>query len=157
MPFLFGVVMGVAGFAMLVMGKITLPGGRVIEGKPARRAGGVWLSFFPVVFLASFVLRLLELDGVIDPRLVFWIVCTLCLCVGVGFLLPAWPAARPRRQRRPAAVKASAANPFETPPAAPAMPASAPPLGPEPEPWRAPAMGKPAHSPPPEKNPFDFS
>src|SRR5712692_10215071 len=107
MPFLLGVLMGVAGFAMVIMGEVTLPGGRVLKRRPSRRAAWVWLSFFPLAFLARFLLGLLDLDRVIDPLLLFWIVSTLCFFIGLGFLLPAWPAPR---LRRTAQVKTSTAN-----------------------------------------------
>jgi hypothetical protein len=156
MPFLLGVLMGVAGLAMVILGEVTLPGGGVIKSKPSRRAGIVWLSFFPLAFLVSAVLRFLGLDEAVDPRLVFWIVSTLCLCVGLGYLLPAWSAGRPRR-RKPAAAK-SPANLFEAQPAVGVSTEPSPPPSPEPEPWLAPAETKPARRRvQEEKNPFDFS
>jgi hypothetical protein len=162
MPFVLGVLMGVAGFALLVLGEIKLPGGRLIKGQPARRAAVVWLSFFPVVFLVSAVLRILDLDDIVDPLLVFWIVSTSCLCIGLGFVLPVWSAARPRQGRQERG-KAVAANPFESQPAArpvhetPVRENPAPSAA-KPEPWLAPTESKPGRRRVrEEKNPFDFS
>src|SRR5438105_13530542 len=157
MPFVIGVLMGVAGLALIVLGEVKLPGGRLSKSQPARSAGLVWLSFLPLVFLISAVLRLLDLDSIIDPRLVFWLFSTLCLCIGLGFVLPAWSAAR-TRQRRQERVQPTAANPFETQAAASAAGQTSAPPSAEPEPWPAPAETKPARRRvAEEKNPFDFS
>jgi hypothetical protein len=155
MPFLLGVLMGVAGFAMIVLGRLTLPGGRVIKG--SRRAAGVWLSFLPLAFAAGLLMEFLDPEGLVDRRLIYWILVMMCLFVGLGFIPPARSAAR-SPQVRAASKRVSAANPFETQPAAPTLAEPPPPTIPETESWPVPAIGKPARrNPPPQKNPFDFS
>jgi hypothetical protein len=155
MPLLLGILMGIAGFAMLVLGQLTLPGGRVVKG--SRRAAGVWLSFLPLAFFASFLMEILDPGRNVDRRLVYWILVMMCLFVGLGFALPTRSGLR-MRQGRTASKKVGPGNPFESQPAAPAPvepPVTAPP-GPEPAPL--PAIGKPPRRiPAPEKNPFDFS
>jgi hypothetical protein len=157
MPFLLGVLMGVAGFAMVVLGEVKLPGGRVIKGRPARRASVVWLSFLPLAILSGLVLEFLDSESIVDRRLVYWILVMLCFFVGLGFVLPAWSAGGRPRQRRPAQAKSCTANPFETQPAAPASTESSPQPPSAPEPWLAPESKSGRRRAPEEKNPFDFS
>jgi hypothetical protein len=149
MLFLLGLLLGGAGLAIIVTGRIRLFGNRAIEGKPCRRAGAVWLGFFPIILLTSFVLNLVGLETSVDPRLVFWIIGALCFLVGLWFLLPGFSKRRagPRAGQLLSVTKTKLDS----------KPATSAPRTLRGLPFAPPPDKKETPPPAVEKNPFDFS
>ena len=109
MFFAFGVLLLLGGVAMLVIGGFTLPNGRTVADRPARRLGGVFVSYLPVLIVIGIILRWILGEGVIDNTIVFAILTLAYLIATVIlFLRSLTPVAR----KPSGTVSASAANPF---------------------------------------------
>lgn len=87
MFFLLGFLMGMAGLAMLVQGACTLPGRRRVTSRAARIAGGIWLTFFPIVLIGRLLMDRLQLVEQIEPWMLHAAVAVLCLLPGIVVLL----------------------------------------------------------------------
>jgi hypothetical protein len=161
MFFLPGFVMAAAGFAMVVVGQFPL-GKKVVKTRPARVAGGIWISYLPLVFGARYLLQQLEWEEVIHPDVIYGVLLAICLLTGTILVLRSAYGGTGRKPRRLAAAGAS--NPFEPAGTVPAaeqdfLPGTDDFFAQPPPPPPAPAARKkPGRRPaPPEKNPFDFS
>ncbi len=157
MVFLAGFVLAFAGFALLVLGRAQLPGGRVVTALRGRLAGLVFLLYLPLVIALRPLLDHLEWRATVEQYLtaIDWSLFGLML-VGGGWILlrSARPVKRdvrkPRLLNQPEAAhlfSAGLSNPF--PEAEPEPP-------PDTTPVPRPAKGK-RPTPRPQKNPFDFS
>lgn len=159
MFFIIGFVMAAVGFAMLVVGQFPL-GKRQVKSRPSRWAGGIWVSYLPLAFGASFLLKQLELEETIQPAVIYGILLAICLLTGTIIVLrSAFGGAR--RPRTPAA--GAGRTPFE-PVGPPAIAEQGFSGGSDnffsslPPPPASPTPRKPGRRPaPPQKNPFDFS
>jgi hypothetical protein len=142
-----------AGFALLVVGAVKLPGGRQVRALPGRLAGFVFLAFLPLFFGARALRDALELRDTVEPYqdVIDWALYALCMICGCGII---WWASRPPREERRRAtptVKRAALSAFPDANANPFSDAVPPPAAEAP---RA-ARGKKS-APRPPQNPFDF-
>ena len=160
MFFILGFLMAAAGFAMLVQGQFPL-GTHQVKSKPARIAGGIWVSYLPLVFAASFLLGQLELKEIIPPALIYGILLAICLLAGAIIVLRSAYGGTVRKPRTLAST--GSRNPFEAVSPAPQIEQGFPPAPDDffsqpPPPPAPPASKKPGRrAAPQEKNPFDFS
>jgi hypothetical protein len=159
--FILGFLMAAAGFAMLVQGQFPL-GTHQVKSKPARIAGGIWVSYLPLVFAASFLLGQLELKEIIPPAVIYGILLAICLLTGAIIVLRSAYGGTLRKPRTLAGM-ASSRNAFEPVDLEPQVEPGFPPgpddffSQPSPPP-SPPATKKPGRrAAPQEKNPFDFS
>jgi hypothetical protein len=157
MFFILGFLMAAAGFAMLVQGQFPL-GKRQVKSRPARLAGGIWVSYLPLVFAARFLHAQLELEEIIHPAVIYGILLALCLPAGAIIVLRSAYGGTGRRTR--ALGAAGSRNPFDSK-TAEISKTSEVFAGPDeffspPPASRASSPKKPGRRPP-EKNPFDFS
>jgi hypothetical protein len=160
--FILGFLMVVAGFVMLVQGQFPL-GKHQVKSKPARIAGGIWVSYLPSVFAASFLLGQLGLKEVIPPAVIYGILLAICLVAGAIIVLRSAYGGTFRKPRTLAGT-AGSRNAFEPVDLAPQVEQGFP-AGPDdffsqspPPPPASPASKKPGRrAAPQEKNPFDFS
>lgn len=145
-PFLLGVVMGMCGFALLIVKDPGL-GKRKFRAPWARRLGIFLLAFFPVILLERYLLREFDPDEEADPLLVHLILTGIWALIGLVLMVVAL---RKVPKAQAAVGKAPGAKPI-------------PKLTSVPEPERQPSStkGPPRKKPvaqdqPPPPNPFDF-
>src|SRR5437870_5071569 len=86
MFFILVFLMAAAGFAMLVLGPFPL-GKQQVKSRPARLAGGIWVSYLPLVFAVRFLHTQLELEEIISPAVIYGILLALCLPAGAIIIL----------------------------------------------------------------------
>src|SRR5581483_4794655 len=149
--FILGFALGMAGFAMLVVGSFAVPGERRLAARPSRWAGLVFVSFFPLVLGARYLLLQLEWLDAVNVQVVYAALLLACMLGGGTIVFKALPKGQQRRTRRPAVTGFAAASaPAQETNVAPSLPAPA--LKPT---KAAPRTSRPR--PEEEKNPFDFS
>src|SRR5262245_7756200 len=104
---------------MLVVGGFTLPNGRTVATRPARRLGGVLVSYLPVLIIIGIILRWIFGEGVIDNTIVFAVLTLAYLIAAVIlFLRSLTPVARKPSRIVPTSMAASPfadAGPAEQP------------------------------------------
>lgn len=89
MLFVIALILGIAGAALLIFGKFTLPGGRAAGPTAARLAGGCWVSFLPAALFVRFVLSLFVLPEDLPMAVVHAVVAGVCFFTGAYFLFRA--------------------------------------------------------------------
>ncbi len=94
MPFVLGVLLLLIGFAMLVAGiglliggDVALKSGNIIPKEVGRRAGIVFLSFFPLGVVAHFVMRFVDADHSVPRAAIYWPLALVCSGLGGIWLL----------------------------------------------------------------------
>lgn len=161
MLFFVGLLLGIVGFAMLVVGSFAWPGQQRVSARGSRWAGVVFLLFFPLYLGARQVIKVYELDVEFNPAPVYWGLA-MFLFVG-GLIIVLRSTSGVPRASRPAL------NPFQVSEPAPATaPTPAPrtrktplakskPAPVEETPFQEAPLPKPGRSVPAENNPFDFT
>src|SRR5262249_12364086 len=130
-----------------------------VRGRPARIAGGVWLSYLPLVFAARYLHAHLELEETVHPAVIYGVLLGLCLPAGAIIVLKSAFGGSGHRRRGISAT--GARNPFAQLPGPAPVSSGTDVFGPDdffapPAPSK-PAPGKKPARRPSEKNPFDFS
>ena len=97
--FLVAFAMLFAGVGLLTVGETTVRG-RKIPLKPGRWVGGIFVSFFPLIFLARGVLVLVDPSVSFPHIIVYATLEMICLWAGLRILRKSWivlpkPAAKP--------------------------------------------------------------
>ena len=149
--------MGFAGFALLVVGQVKLPGGRLLKALPGRLAGLIFLLFLPIPFGLQALVEYLNLRATLEDYVPIMNWALFCLCLFGGCFIIFRASRLPKREfRRPRlAGQPEPAALFSDAGSAPFTDTEAPPeVAPKP---RAVKGKRPAPAPRPEHNPFDFS
>jgi outer membrane biosynthesis protein TonB len=166
MLFFVGLFLAMVGFAMIVVGAFPWPGRRRISSRGSRLAGSIFLSFFPLFFLARLIIIDFELEKHFHPMAAYWGLAALCAGVGLTVVFrAAAPTASRSTSRTQESTKSLNAPPKPSVPPSPKprqkiTPTSAPKSKPQEE---TPSLIKqdsppsPRKSKPGEKDPFDFS
>jgi hypothetical protein len=160
------VLLGMLGFALLVLGEVKLPGGRTLRAWPGRFAGLVFLSFLPLVLAARLLVEHYvsageEWAAAVSERYLpalSWGLLGLCLVVGMGIVLRGSRSLVPQRPVRGGLAGAKnlfAKNPFAEESETASLPPAPGPSEPTPRP-PAKRGHKPVRRQEPE-DPFDFS
>lgn len=158
MLFFLAIAMGFAGFALLVLGQVKLPGGRLLKALPGRVAGLIFLLFVPLPFVLRALVEHLDLRVTLNDdvqSVINWALFCLCLFGGCFLILRASRAPKRELRRPRLAGQSDPAALFADTGAAPfADTEAAPEVAPKP---RTVKGKRPAPAPRPEQNPFDFS
>ena len=112
MFFFLGIFLLVGGLALLFQGGFSMPNGRTVATKPARRLGGAFVSYLPVLMVLGMLFKLIFDEDVVNLNIVFAMLTLLYLIASLVIFLRA--VAPPPRKQSIQPVK-TAANRFADP------------------------------------------
>ena len=95
--FLVGFAMLFAGIALLLGGDIEFKSGKKISKRVGRKTALALLAFFPLVFVAHFILRYLDRDRIVPSAAIYGPLALSCLGVGLVWLRRGMTPAKPVR------------------------------------------------------------